>query len=78
MLYMKTRYQVVRTAPLSAPHFDLLSALMKHSTDFDFWREPAMGQPCDIMAPPAMVDALKAMLNKMEVEFEVLHHNVEE
>ena len=55
-------YKVIRTDHLSKTNADLLQNLQLEQ-DLDFWQDPRIGRPSDIMVSPARLQDLEEFLN---------------
>jgi len=69
-------YKVIRTDHLSKTNADLLQNLQLEQ-DLDFWQDPRIGRPSDIMVSPARLQDLEEFLNSHGIQFSVMIEDVE-
>ena len=69
-------YKVIRTDHLSKTNADLLQNLQLEQ-DLDFWQDPRIGRPSDIMVSPDRLQDLDEFLNSHGIQFSVMIEDVE-
>merc|ERR1712142_1375215 len=70
-------YKVLRTEKLSMEKMELLKNFQIQS-NLDFWREPWLGQPADIMVPASKMTQVQEWLSSQKIKFSVMVENVQE
>jgi len=70
-------YKVLRTEKLSMEKMELLKNFQIQS-NLDFWREPWLGQPADIMVPASKMTQVQEWLSSNKIKFSVMVDNVQE
>merc|ERR1712133_162223 len=61
-------YKVLRTEKLSFEKMELLKNFQIQS-NLDFWKEPWLGQPADIMVPASRMSEVKDWLSSHNIKF---------
>merc|ERR1712130_264872 len=70
-------YKVLRTEKLSMDKMELLKNFQIQS-NLDFWREPWLGQPADIMVPASKMTQVQEWLTSHNIKFSLMVENVQE
>merc|ERR1712126_282543 len=70
-------YKVLRTEKLSMEKMEPLKNFQIQS-NLDFWREPWLGQPADIMVPATKMTQVQEWLSSQKIKFSVMVENVQE
>jgi len=70
-------YKVLRTETLSFEKMELLKNFQIQS-NLDFWKEPWLGQPADIMAPASRMSEVNDWLSSHNIKFSLMVENVQE
>merc|ERR1712170_239347 len=70
-------FKVLRTEKLSFEKMELLKNFQIQS-NLDFWKEPWLGQPADIMAPASRMSEVNDWLSSHNIKFSLMVENVQE
>merc|ERR1711926_50689 len=70
-------YKVLRTETLSFEKMELLKNFQIQS-NLDFWKEPWLGQPADIMVPASRMSEVNDWLSSHNIKFSLMVENVQE
>merc|ERR1712133_131741 len=70
-------YKVLRTEKLSFEKMELLKNFQIQS-NLDFWKEPWLGQPADIMVPASRMSEVNDWLSSHNIKFSLMVENVQE
>merc|ERR1712121_162160 len=70
-------YKVLRTEKLSFEKMELLKNFQIQS-NLDFWKEPWLGQPADIMVPASKMFEVNEWLSSHNIKFSLMVENVQE
>merc|ERR1712002_1013932 len=70
-------YKVLRTEKLSFEKMELLKNFQIQS-NLDFWKEPWLGQPADIMVPASKMFEVNEWLSSHNIKFSIMVENVQD
>merc|ERR1712012_506889 len=70
-------FKVLRTEKLSFEKMELLKNFQIQS-NLDFWKEPWLGQPADIMVPASRMSEVNDWLSSHNIKFSLMVENVQE
>merc|ERR1712029_203776 len=70
-------YKVLRTEKLSFEKMELLKNFQIQS-NLDFWKEPWLGQPADILVPASRMSEVNDWLSNHNIKFSLMVENVQE
>ena len=64
-------YKVYQVFAKSQQSFEALSKLQLTTVVYDFWTQPAMGRPTDIMVPPTHSDEFQQFLKLNGISYSI-------